>query len=85
MKQKPGAFSAWLVLLLACGLSLLALQSCTGSEPEDLFELAHFEERQNNPAHARELYEQITREFPESEFAGRAQKRLEQMEPEVRK
>ncbi len=84
MKQAPSAFSAWLVFFLACGLCLLALQGCTGSGAEDLFKLAQFEERQHNLAHARELYEQIIREFPQSDYAERATKRLEHIGPKAK-
>jgi TolA-binding protein len=52
------------------------LMGCTGNGAEELFETARFEERQNNLAHARELYEQIMSRYPDSDTAKRANERL---------
>ncbi len=59
-------------ILLSCLLGILA---CSGNA-EELFETARFEEQQNNRAHARQLYREIIRDFPESEYATKAQERL---------
>ena len=41
-----------------------------------MFETAQFEERQNNPAHARELYQEILTKYPQSPYAKQAEERL---------
>ena len=68
-----------LMPLLAC-LYILTLGACTGSKAEELFETAQFEERQNNREHAVQLYEQILKDYPESEPAGKARERLLQLQ-----
>lgn len=62
----------WAGLLL-----LLVILSACGEDPRQLFETAQFEEQQQNRAHAQELYEQIIRQHPESEYADKARQRLE--------
>lgn len=54
------------VLLCACG-----------ERPADLLETAQFEEVQHNPEHARQLYEDIVRRFPDSAEAATARTRLD--------
>ncbi|MFN8624655.1 MAG: tetratricopeptide repeat protein [Candidatus Binatia bacterium] len=56
--------------------ALLATAACHGNSPDELLELARFEERQNNRQHARELYEQIIAKAPNSEAARTAVERL---------
>jgi outer membrane protein assembly factor BamD (BamD/ComL family) len=53
-----------------------ALGACSGDGGTSLYETAQLEERQNNPAHARELYEEITRKYPQSDYARKAEDRL---------
>ena len=65
--------SAWL-----CA-ALLALSGCEGNKADELLETAQFEERQNNRDHARQLYEDILRDYPKSEAARKAQDRLQEM------
>lgn len=57
-------------------LIALALSGCPGNQAQELFETAQFEEKQNNQAHARELYEQIVNQYPGSEAAKKAHERL---------
>jgi TolA-binding protein len=54
-----------LVLLLGCG-----------SGPKELLETAQLEEVQNNPTHARELYEELVHRYPESPEARTAGERV---------
>ncbi len=63
------------------GLMLLfsLIVGCGGESPENLFETAQFEERQTNVAHAKELYQRIILEHPDSEWAKKAKARLEQL------
>ena len=49
-----------LFLLAACGQD---------SSRDTWLETAQFEERQNNMAHAKQLYEDIVRQYPDSEAA----------------
>ena len=63
-----------------CGLALLlgVLMGC-GEDPQQLFDTAQFEEQQHNQAHARELYERILRDHPDSLVARKAQERLKEI------
>jgi TolA-binding protein len=62
-------------LIRACAVALF-LMGCAGNGAEELFETAQFEEKQNNLAHARELYEQIVARYPDSDIARKAGERL---------
>ena len=57
------------------GLALLG-SGCTGDAAKDLYETAQLEEKQNNDAHAKELYQQITTQHRQSEYAAKAKERL---------
>ncbi|MGE3151429.1 MAG: hypothetical protein AB7G48_02305 [Nitrospiraceae bacterium] len=63
--------------IVLCILVLLTMAGCSGEDPSELFATAQFEERQNNRAHAVQLYEQIIRNYPQDEVAQRARQRLE--------
>jgi outer membrane protein assembly factor BamD (BamD/ComL family) len=65
-----------LILLAAMIVLTMALSGCTGQKAAELYETAQFEEKQNNPEHAAELYEEILRKYPDSEFAQKARARL---------
>jgi len=67
-------FIRWVGLALMMG----TLMGC-GEDPQQLFETAQFEEQQHNQAHARELYERILRDHPDSPVVRKAQKRLEEL------
>jgi len=64
----------------AVGLVLLALAGC-GDKAQELFETAQFEEQQNNREHARQLYEEIVRDHPQSAAAKKAAERLAGLKP----
>jgi outer membrane protein assembly factor BamD (BamD/ComL family) len=57
----------------------LGLSGCTGDSAKEMYETAQFEERQNNQAHAKQLYEAIIKDFPNSEYAPKAGERLAQL------
>ena len=64
-------------LSLALSLCLFALGTAgCGDSPQQMFETAQFEELQNNRGHARELYERIVQNYPDSEVAKKAEQRL---------
>lgn len=65
---------AWMIPSL-----LLVLTACGPDQAAQLLETAQFEERQTNRAHARELYEEILRHFPDSPAAKTARTRLTEL------
>ena len=64
----------WIMLIL-----LLMGAACGPDKAAQLLETAQFEERQNNRTHARELYEEILRKYPDSPAAPTARARLTQL------
>lgn len=60
-------------MLLAASL---VFAGCSGSGPGDLLSTAALEEKQDNPEHARELYAEILRRYPDSAEAAKARERL---------
>ena len=58
---------------------LLMGAACGPDQAAQLLETAQFEERQNNRAHAKELYEEILRHYPDSPAAATARARLTQL------
>ena len=60
-----------LTILLASALS-----ACMRSDPAELMETAKFEELQQNVPHAKELYERIINDHPDSPQAKEARERL---------
>jgi len=69
-----------LILVSVLWIALLAGSGCTGNKAEELFETAQFEEKQNNQEHARQLYEEILREYPKSDAAKAADARLRELQ-----
>jgi len=66
--------SAWILF------SLLSMGSACGpDQAAQLLETARLEERQNNVAHAKDLYEDIVRRYPDSPAAQTARTRLAQL------
>jgi outer membrane protein assembly factor BamD (BamD/ComL family) len=59
-------------------LALLAA-ACGDNGGKDLFETAQFEEKQNNVLHAKELYQDILAKYPQSEYARKAEARLQRL------
>ncbi|WP_420265406.1 hypothetical protein [Candidatus Magnetominusculus dajiuhuensis] len=57
------------------------LSSCVGDSPKSMFETARLEELQNNPKHAKELYEEIIRRHPNTGYAQKSKERLEKLNP----
>jgi TolA-binding protein len=54
---------------------LVSLAACSGGA-KDLLDTARLEEAQNNPTHARELYEEVVRRHPHTPEASAAADRL---------
>ena len=63
-----------LVCVALVGAALLG--GCRGNSAQQQFETAQFEELQENREHARQLYEAIVRDAPDSEYAAKARERL---------
>jgi TolA-binding protein len=57
----------------------LAVFGCQGKEAQQLFDTAQLEELQNNHGHARSLYEEILKKYPDSAVAAKARERLSAM------
>ena len=55
---------------------VFSISACSGSGSKELFETAKFEELQNNKEHARELYDEVVKKYPESDYAKKAKERL---------
>lgn len=66
--------AAWIIPSLLLGLS-----GCGPDQAAQLLETAQFEERQTNRAHAKELYEQIFHQYPDSPAAKIARARLAEL------
>lgn len=66
-----------LILVMIAGL---LIAGCSGNNAKELFETAQLEELQNNRDHAIKLYREIIEKNPESEYAGKARKRLDALE-----
>ena len=66
-----------LVLMM---ITVWALAGSTGNNAGELFETAEFEELQKNPTHAAELYKEILKKHPDSEYARKARERLKVLE-----
>ena len=64
------------VLIIFMLAIVFSISACSGSGGKELFETAKFEELQNNREHARELYEEILKRYPKSEYAKKAEERL---------
>lgn len=63
-----------LVIILATALS-----GCSGNGAKELFDTAKLEELQDNHEHARQLYQEIIDNYPESQYANRANERLSEL------
>lgn len=57
----------------------LMLAACSSNDPKELYETAQFEELQHNTGHAIELYSEIIKKHPQSEYAQKAKERLSEL------
>ncbi len=62
--------------IVAIMILLLFLTACSDKAAE-MYDLAKFEELQNNPEHAIQLYEKIVEKYPDSPKAKEAAERLD--------
>ena len=68
------------MVLIILGLLFALMVGCGGESPESLFGTAQFEEKQTNFTHAKELYQQIIKEHPDSEWAKKAKERFKALQ-----
>jgi outer membrane protein assembly factor BamD (BamD/ComL family) len=68
-------------IVLAAVLIITFTLGCSDKRAEELYMTAQFEERQNNLQHAKELYRELTEEYPDSEYAKDAAARLLVLNP----
>lgn len=66
-------------LLPVLWMMLLTFSACT-DKAQELFQTAQFEEKQNNREHARQLYEEIVKDYPNSDAAKAADARLRELQ-----
>lgn len=64
-----------LTIILAVLLATFTV-GCSDKRAQELYMTAQFEERQNNLQHAKDLYHEITTQYPTSSYAKDAQARL---------
>lgn len=69
----------WMIRAVFAVCLVFAIAGC-GESPQQMFETAQFEELQNNQRHARELYERIIQQHPNTEFAQKAALRLAELQ-----
>jgi len=62
--------------LLTAWILAATLAGCTRDGAAELMETAKFEELQQNVPHARELYQRIVNQYPDSDEAKAARERL---------
>ncbi len=67
----------WLALFVIA--FALAVAGCSDKKAREKYETAQFEELQKNYVHARELYQEIIKKYPESEYAKEASQRLKEL------
>ena len=68
------------IVLVMISLLFAVMIGCGGESPESLFGTAQFEEKQTNFSHAKELYQEIIREHPDSEWAKKARERFKALQ-----
>ncbi|MEK6678922.1 MAG: tetratricopeptide repeat protein, partial [Nitrospirota bacterium] len=63
------------VILILLMTFFVSLCGCSDKAAE-IYDIAQFEEKQKNNKHAAELYEDIIKKYPDSEYAKKAKQRL---------
>ena len=68
-----------LFILIWMIVMAIATVGCSGNGAQQLFDTAKLEELQDNPDHARQLYQQVIDEYPGTECAKKAKARLTEL------
>jgi len=72
--MKQGSMKLFILTLMI--LFSVSVSGCSVDKAKDLMDTALLEEKQHNPDHARQLYQEIIQKYPDSAFAKDAQKKL---------
>ena len=64
------------IILVLMMILALAFSGCSDKKAKELFETAQFEELQKNQKHAKQLYEEIIKKYPKTDYARKANERL---------
>jgi outer membrane protein assembly factor BamD (BamD/ComL family) len=67
------------LFLLVIFVASTSTWGCSGQSAREMFETAQFEELQRNDEHAEELYMKILKEYPESDYAAKAEEKLREL------
>lgn len=67
------------ILIIIVVVVAVVLSSCGGDSPKSMFDTAQLEELQNNPKHAKELYEEILTKYPNTGYAQKSKEQLEKL------
>lgn len=68
------------IIIILFMFFLICVCGCSENKAKELFETAKFEELQNNPEHARQLYREILDKYPDSEVAAAAKEQIDKLE-----
>ncbi len=68
------------ILLIFFITLTVMFSACSGKKAEEIYETAQFEELQKNTVHAKQLYQEITEKYPDTEYAVKASERLKALE-----
>ncbi|QTA92799.1 tetratricopeptide repeat protein [Desulfonema magnum] len=63
-------------ILILIIIAAVTFSGCSGNNAKELYDTAKLEELQNNPEHARQLYQELIKKHPKSEYAKIAKNRL---------
>ena len=68
------------------GASLVMMIGCSGAEDRagELYFTAQLEEKQFNPDHAKELYQEVIDRYPETSWAEKASEQIQALAGETR-
>ncbi len=66
------------VILILLMIFFTAIYGCSDKAAE-LYDIAQFEEKQKNNKHAAELYEEIIKKYPDSEYAKKSKEQLSKL------
>ena len=64
------------IFMICMIAAALAFMSCSGKKAQEMYETAQFEELQKNYVHARQLYQDIIKKYPDSDYSKKASDRL---------
>ncbi len=64
------------IILIFFTLAALMLYGCSVDKAAELYDIAGFEELQNNREHALQLYLEIVTKYPDSDYARKAEEKI---------